>query len=429
MLPGKSDFYSTERAVFFLIVLTVVLGCVHGNSLCTSRRCLAHLLVNKSYLSQPQNDSCIIPVYVPFIEYQTVAVDTKNTRLVSRLFATIRWTDPELAWNTSVYPYDEVILPVDKIWTPELHVKNGMRATMAHNFNDLVVLSNGTVEHTVIINAEVNCEVNLFNYPFADDECPVPIETYSNFGCGAKLIFNEEVKMVDSSHGDWETIYASLRKQRDDRYYIWVELRIRYGNPFITFMLPSILLVLADLISFALPLGGGERNSFKCTLVLSFTLFLNILNEALPGDGQCGPVIRIHFCICLIMLVLSMLVSMMLTRVAKDGWWFFCCCVKGSAPKSTGKKENEDDEGEAKVDINVVQLDESEDTQMLRKVVRFLEGLEAKEGENEWHQKLANIVDVVFFWFYLIIVVAYFCVMILVMVKYKCSVNHFEFWY
>lgn len=57
-------------------------------------------------------------------------------------------------------------------------------------------------------------------------------------------------------------------------------------------MLPSILLVLADVISFSLPLDGGERNSFKVTLVLSFTMFLIILNDALPGDSQCSPIIR-----------------------------------------------------------------------------------------------------------------------------------------
>lgn len=69
-------------------------------------------------------------------------------------------------------------------------------------------------------------------------------------------------------------------------------LKIKYLNPFVTLMLPSILIVLADATSFALPLGGGERNSFKVTLVLSFTMFLIILNNELPGDGQCSPIIR-----------------------------------------------------------------------------------------------------------------------------------------
>lgn len=68
-------------------------------------------------------------------------------------------------------------------------------------------------------------------------------------------------------------------------------MKIREQNPFITLLLPSILLILADMVSFALPLRCGERNSFKVTLVLSFTMFLLILNDQLPGDSECGPII------------------------------------------------------------------------------------------------------------------------------------------
>lgn len=53
---------------------------------------------------------------------------------------------------------------------------------MKHSSRDLLVTSNGTVKHTVIISAAVNCEVNLFNYPFASDECPVAIQTWSEGG-------------------------------------------------------------------------------------------------------------------------------------------------------------------------------------------------------------------------------------------------------
>lgn len=71
-----------------------------------------------------------------------------------------------------------------------------------------------------------------------------------------------------------------------------VSLSIRQANPFITLLLPSILIMLADMGSCALPLGGGERNAFKVTLVLSFTMFLIILNDQLPGDSKCSPIIR-----------------------------------------------------------------------------------------------------------------------------------------
>lgn len=53
---------------------------------------------------------------------------------------------------------------------------------MKHSSHDLLVYSNGTVKHSVIINARVDCEVNLFNYPFAADGCPVAIQSWATHG-------------------------------------------------------------------------------------------------------------------------------------------------------------------------------------------------------------------------------------------------------
>ncbi|XP_023265867.1 5-hydroxytryptamine receptor 3A-like [Seriola lalandi dorsalis] len=425
MLSETFRSHNLGMAGFLLGLLTAGRGCAEPS--CTNRRCLAEMLINKNFSSQPQYENCTQIIHVPFIEYQTLSVDTKKLRLNSRLQATMVWRDDELRWNTSVYQYDEAALPVDKVWTPEIRVTNGIRTTMQHSSRDLLVYSNGTLKHTVIINAEVNCEVNLFNYPFAADECPVAIQTWAAGECGTKLVLGE-LRMVDGTHGDWETDQVDLQQQRDDRNYIMVSLSIRYVNPFITLLLPSILIVLADVISCTLPLGGGERNSFKVTLVLSFTMFLIILNEQLPGDSKCSPIIRIHFCACLVLLVFSMLLSLVLTRVAKDGL-ISCCWSKGPVPKNTGNKEEKEDE-ETKPDISVIQLNGSEeDKQMLRKVVNFLEAFEAKDKESERYQKIANTLDKIFFWFYLVFGTLYFCAMTYVMVKYRCEVNHFDFWY
>ncbi|KAM9346647.1 5-hydroxytryptamine receptor 3A-like [Symphorus nematophorus] len=356
--------------------LNLPTGCGHAGSSCKTRRCLAEMLIKNEHESQPQYENCTQPIFVPLLEYQTLSVDTKNLRLNSRLQASLAWTDRELAWNTSVYQYDEVVLPVDKVWTPELHVTNGIVTTMKHSSRDLLVYSNGTVRHSVIINAEVNCEVNLFNYPFAADDCPVAIQTWATDGCGTELVLGN-LRLADGTHGDWQTERVVFQKKRDDRNYIMVSLKIKHLNPIITLLLPSILIVLADVVSFALPLGGGERNSFKVTLVLSFTMFLIILNEELPGDSHCSPIIRTHFCICLVFLVLSMLVSLVLTRLAKDGSLIFCCCADESVPEN---KQREKEDEEAKAGISVIQLNDPEEHgRMIGKVVNFLENLDAKQ--------------------------------------------------
>lgn len=61
-----------------------------------------------------------------------------------------------------------------------------------------------------------------------------------------------------------------------------------------------------------------------------------------------------HFCICLVLLVLSMLVSIVLTRVAQDGYLVFCCSSRESDPKNTGDKEEQGNEGEE--DLTVKQI-------------------------------------------------------------------------
>lgn len=53
-----------------------------------------------------------------------------------------------------------------------------MTSTLKHGSANVLVYSNGTVKDDLIINAEVNCEVNLFNYPFAYDVCPVAVQAW-----------------------------------------------------------------------------------------------------------------------------------------------------------------------------------------------------------------------------------------------------------
>ncbi|CAF89457.1 unnamed protein product [Tetraodon nigroviridis] len=129
------------RSVWRSVVLLSVLATGQPESACMSRRCLAKMLMDKSLMSQPQERSCNHTIFVPFMEYQTLSVvstrvvptppavgklqDTKNLRLISRMQASLVWIDLDLAWDTADYEYDEMVLPVAKVWTPELHVTNG----------------------------------------------------------------------------------------------------------------------------------------------------------------------------------------------------------------------------------------------------------------------------------------------------------------
>ena len=53
---------------------------------------------------------------------------------------------------------------------------------MVHASRDLLVQRNGSIKHSVIINTEVECDINMFAYPFVGDACPVAIEAWAQNG-------------------------------------------------------------------------------------------------------------------------------------------------------------------------------------------------------------------------------------------------------
>ncbi|XP_042172571.1 5-hydroxytryptamine receptor 3A isoform X1 [Oncorhynchus tshawytscha] len=380
------------------------------------------MLIAKEALSQPQSPSCISNISVPLIVYETLSVDTKDLRFESHLQVMLSWEDPDLSWDTSVYHHDMVVLPVSKIWTPELHVTNGVQTTIKHSNKDLLVHSNGTIEHMVIMNTVVGCEVNLYNYPFASDFCPIAINVWALKGCGMFLNFGN-VSTTSANRGDWltENVKLDAKGGRDDRNYLWVSLKMRSENPFLSLVLPSILIIVADVVSFSLPLGRGERISFKVTLVLSFIMFLIILNDLLPGGGQCSPIIRKHFCFCLVILVLSTLQSMVLTRLAKCGTLWPCSLSKS---KDSLLKDT-DNEEESKSDIKA---SAEEKNTALQKVVKFLNKMAAQDQKNAIHHRFANKVDLICFCIYLTILIVYAVVILYFSFGSQCKINQLDFW-
>ncbi|ROL45691.1 5-hydroxytryptamine receptor 3A [Anabarilius grahami] len=253
------------------------------------------------------------------------------------------WTDLELGWNESV---KAVMLPVDKIWTPVIVLDNAIDVNIKPYTNDVLVLKDGTVDYAILLFVAVGCDdINLFNYPFVNDNCRVAINGWNKrvedrihhagmdgllrncaTGCRVDEAFTMD-DLVDSISADTSGLRCGHVQLRIV-FITPVSLSVSPFSAVVTLILPSILIMLADLVTFALPVQGGERNNLKVTLVLSFTMFLLILNDHLASGGRCSPILHYHFCFCLVNLVLSMMMSILLTRLTLDDRILSCKCSK-----------------------------------------------------------------------------------------------------
>lgn len=59
----------------------------------------------------------------------------------------------------------------------------------------------------------------------------------------------------------------------------------------VSLLLPSIFLMLMDIVGFYLPPNSGERVSFKITLLLGYSVFLIIVSDTLPATAVGTPLI------------------------------------------------------------------------------------------------------------------------------------------
>lgn len=84
-----------------------------------------------------------------------------------------------------------------------------------------------------------------------------------------------------------------LSDQSFPKLLSWSQVVIRRRPLFyaVSLLLPSIFLMVVDIVGFCLPPDSGERVSFKITLLLGYSVFLIIVSDTLPATAIGTPLI------------------------------------------------------------------------------------------------------------------------------------------
>lgn len=100
--------------------------------------------------------------------------------------------------------------------------------------------------------------------------------------------------------GSWVPVHPTSPKLLS-----WSQVIIRRRPLFyaVSLLLPSIFLMVVDIVGFCLPPDSGERVSFKITLLLGYSVFLIIVSDTLPATAIGTPLIgkaslREEFTVC-----------------------------------------------------------------------------------------------------------------------------------
>ncbi|KAK9300055.1 hypothetical protein QLX08_007106 [Tetragonisca angustula] len=299
-------------------------GLVNGGS--HEKRLLNDLLDTYNVLERPVgNESDPLVLSFGLTLMQIIDVDEKNQLLITNLWLKLEWNDVNMRWNTSDYGgVRDLRIPPHRLWKPDVLMYNsadeGFDGTYPTN---VVVKNNGTCLYVPPGIFKSTCKIDITWFPFDDQRCEMKFGSWTYDGFQLDLQLQDEAGGDISSfitNGEWDLL--GVPGKRNEIYYnccpepyiditFVVIIRRRTLYYFFNLIVPCVLIASMAVLGFTLPPDSGEKLSLGVTILLSLTVFLNMVAETMPATSDAVPLLGTYFN-CIMFMVASSVVSTIL---------------------------------------------------------------------------------------------------------------------
>ncbi|XP_036379088.1 5-hydroxytryptamine receptor 3A [Megalops cyprinoides] len=269
-------------------------------------------------------------VAIDLMVYSILNVDEKNQVLTTYVWYRQQWVDEFLVWNPEDFDnVKQVSIPTANVWVPDILINEFVDVGKSPDIPYVYVGSNGLVRNYKPIQVVTACSLNIYNFPFDVQNCSLTFQSWLHTinDINISLMRTPEDVRVDKSvfmnQGEWELLhvlskYKSFSIDENDHYAEMkfnVVIRRRPLFYTVNLLLPSIFLMVMDIVGFYLPPDSGERVSFKITLLLGYSVFLIIVSDTLPATAIGTPLIGVYFVVCMALLVISLTETVLIVRL------------------------------------------------------------------------------------------------------------------
>ncbi|XP_053546032.1 5-hydroxytryptamine receptor 3A-like [Bombina bombina] len=268
-------------------------------------------------------------VYIDVMVYAILGVDEKNQVLTTYIWYRQFWVDEFLTWDPAKFEnVTQISIPTGNIWVPDILINEFVDVGKSPDIPYVYVNHEGRVQNYKPIQVVTACSLNIYNFPFDVQNCSLTFTSWLHTIQDINVSLwrtPEEVKEDKSlfmNKGEWELLYVlsqyrTFVENEDSfaemKFHVVIKRRPLFYA--VNLLLPSMFLMVMDIIGFYLPPDSGERVSFKITLLLGYSVFLIIVSDTLPATAIGTPLIgkfkpstlhiipfiralRRHVCVC-----------------------------------------------------------------------------------------------------------------------------------
>lgn len=268
-------------------------------------------------------------VYVDLILQSVLDVDGKTQTITISIWYRQVWRDEFLVWDPEDFDgITELSLSSDAIWVPDIIVTEFVEEGKSPPIPFVYVNSSGSVKNYRPIQAVLACSLEMYAFPFDKQNCSLTFRSWLHsvkeidlaLWRSAEAIANDKREFMND--GEWELLsipshYWQIHQDDADYAQIQFNLLIR-RRPLlyvVGLLIPSIFLMLVDVVSFYLPMNSGTRIAFKISILLGYTVFRVNLMDELPATAVRTPLIGVFFVVCMAMLMLSLIKSILVVKL------------------------------------------------------------------------------------------------------------------
>ncbi|XP_073459203.1 5-hydroxytryptamine receptor 3B [Aquarana catesbeiana] len=287
------------------------------------------LLVNYSKGVRPvKNWTQATTVYIDLFVHAVLDVDGQNQKLTTSIWYRQMWEDEFLSWNSSQFDgIGEISLPLNVIWVPDIVINEFVEDGKSPDLPYVYVNSSGTIRNNKPMQVVSACSLETYAFPFDIQNCSLTfsscLHTVNDLNLSIwrsyEKIRNDKSIFLDD--GEWELLavpstYEILHTHGGSFAQVQFNLVIR-RRPLlyiVGILLPSILLMFVDLMSFYLPPDSGTRIMFKTTILVGYTVFRVNMADELPATTLSVPLIGVFFMVFMALMVLSLGKSIMVVK-------------------------------------------------------------------------------------------------------------------
>lgn len=270
-------------------------------------------------------------VSIDVIVYAILSVDEKNQVLTTYIWYRQFWADEFLQWNPEDFDnITKLSIPTDSIWVPDILINEFVDVEKSPSIPYVYVQHQGEVQNYKPLQVVTACSLDIYNFPFDVQNCSLTFTSWLHTIQDVNISLwrlPEKVKSDKSvfmNQGEWELLGVLTkflefcdRESRgcyaEMKFYVVIRRRPLFYA--VNLLLPSIFLMIMDIVGFYLPPDSGERVSFKITLLLGYSVFLIIVSDTLPATAIGTPLISVYFVVCMALLVISLVETIFIVRL------------------------------------------------------------------------------------------------------------------